>query len=134
MSEKVRDKKSIIMLQNSRIIQFLFKLDIFWIGRHFFCTLLHPLYDSRSFLNIKNCKVPVADSKIWRRVLFVQNVHNFHQKTPQAMLAHLQLSSGLNAWHRSSSSNIAYQTHFKPIIQHNATVTIGGNELNQLWQ
>jgi hypothetical protein len=37
----------------------------------------------------------VADSKIWRRVLLVKNVRNFHQKSLQALLARLQLFAGL---------------------------------------
>ena len=55
--------------------------------RHFFSTLIHPPYDSRSFYNIQNFKFPLAVSKIWRRV--------HPKKSLQALLAGLQIFAGL---------------------------------------
>ena len=64
-------------------------------GSHFFCTLLDPLYDNRFLFIIPNCKVPLADSKIWWCVLLVE-------ECPQALPAYLQLFLGsdqfVEAW------------------------------------
>ena len=74
--------------QKRMITKILFKLDIFWHNLETEGTLsfpfLHNLYDSRFFFIIPNCKVPIADSKIWWCLFLIKNVRNFHKKCPHA--------------------------------------------------
>ena len=87
------------MRQNSvnytKLVEVWLYFTTLWNYKALFLHFFHSLYPCRSFYSIENFKVPVAGSKISRRVVLVKNVRNFHQKSPQALLACLQLFAGL---------------------------------------
>ena len=83
MSAKVRDKKTPKMRQNNvnytKLVEVWLYFTTLWNYKALFLHFFPSLCPCRSFYSIQNCIVPVAGSKISRRVVLVKNVRNFHQ-------------------------------------------------------